>query len=558
MKPPGRRRLLALRLLLAGAALAAFAAALLHGFAMFDDPGFITGNRHVRAGLSLEGLRWAFTSLERCNWHPLTWISYQFVAGLGGAQALGFHAASLLLHAAAAQLLFTALLRMTGALWPSALAAGLFALHPQRVESVAWAAELKDPLSAVFLLLAVLAHLRAASRPGRARQALVALLLALGLMVKPSLVVLPALLLVLDFWPLGRMRAPAALPRLIAEKAPLAALSTAAAVVAWKAQAGCGALIAVRLTLPERAANAVVSTATTLGQMLLPSGLAFFYPRPDAQPLAALLGAGAALAAVSALAVWQIRRRPSIAAGWLWFLAAFAPVSGIAQVGEQLTADRFTYLPAMGAAMALAWGGRSLVRHPRARVAAIAGAAGALLLLGGLAWRQTRLWRDDETLLRHAAAVTRGNWMAHTLLGIALGERGRTEEGIAQLEEAVRIKPGFAEAAGGLGHLRSRQGRHEEALQWNRRAVELGPDMALTHYNLAVTLDALGRHEEALGEYEAALRLDPWLAQAYNNIGAIHYLAGRRAEAAAMFREALRADPGYTQARENLARVGGR
>jgi tetratricopeptide (TPR) repeat protein len=518
--PPGRdRRVRWVCAALAVAVFAAFGPAAGNGFVHFDDQVFIFENPQVVRGLTVEGIGWALGSLEHSNWHPLTWIAYMLDVQLFGLRPGAHHLVSVLWHAVAAVLLFLLLRRMTGRLWTAAFAAALFALHPLRVESVAWATELKDPLSGCFFMLALLGYASYLARPAPARLLPVFASFAAGLAVKPSLVPLPLVLLLLDRWPYRRRGW-----ELLTEKIPLFALSGAAALVAYRAQAGSGAVdLYVSYPLPVRIANAAVGIAGYLRDLVWPTGLAVFYPHPGAGlPAWKIAAAAALLLGVTGAAVRLARSRPYLAVGWLWYLAMILPVAGIVQIGLQGTADRFTYLPLIGVGVALAWAAGDLVRAARVPAAPLAAAAAAALAaLLALTVAQTRLWRDDGTLFRHTFAVTERNWVAMTSLGAVLVSEGRAAEAVPLLRSSAAIMPAYG----------------------------------FTHYALGNALVALGRLDEAIAAYrEGALRV-PGAAPIHNNLGAALARAGRLPEAADAFRAALRANPGYADAHENLDRV---
>jgi hypothetical protein len=423
-------------------------------FVNYDDDTYVTANPHLDGSGTSEFVRWAFTTFTAANWHPLTWLSHALDVALFGRDPRGHHFVGLLLHAANAVLLLLLLRSMTGALWPSAFVAGVFGVHPLHVESVAWVAERKDLLAALFLWLALLAYRRHLARRSAPRYLLVLLLHALGLAAKPMLVTVPVVLLLLDAWPLGRLRTRTSsesaggpresAARVLAEKLPFLALSLASVVVTFAAQARGGALKSLdEYPLPLRAGNATVSVVRYLALALWPSDLAVFYPHPGATLGAAtVLAAAALVAAITVLALRAARRRPHLAAGWFWFLVTLSPVLGVVQVGAQAMADRYTYVPLTGVTIAAAWGAAALTRrHRRAR--ALTGVAGAaiLVLLGMGARRQAGTWNSSVTLFEHALAVTRDNYVAHDNLAIALSLQGRTREALLHALQAQRLHP---------------------------------------------------------------------------------------------------------------------
>jgi hypothetical protein len=510
--PPARARLAAAAGLLALAAGALYLPTLHHAF-VFDDAAHVADNPLVRRGLSGEGVRWAFTTLAGSYWHPLTWLSYMLDVELFGPKPGPLHATGLLLHAANAALLLLALARMTGAFWRPALVAALFALHPLHVESVAFAAERKDVLQAFFWMLALLAYARHARRPGPVPLGAAALF-ALSLMAKPMAVTLPAVLLILDAWPLCRAgcggRAPAR-PLLI-EKIPLLLMSAAVVVLTLRGGTQTTVLLDLEtLPLAARLENAAVSCVLYLVKAAWPAGLAVYYPLPPGgTPALAWVSAALLLAAVTALAVRERRRRPWLAAGWAWYLVTLLPVSGVVQIGFYARADRYTYLPLVGIFVIVAWGGHELLSRLRAGTAARAAAALLPLVLMAAAARvQIATWRDPVALFGHALAVTEGNWLAHYGVAQGLGAAGDPAVVEEHYREAIRLNPGFKEARNNLGILLAKRGDLEGALLLFQEAVRARPRAAHLHANLAVTLERLGRTAEAAQAYRRALELDP-------------------------------------------------
>ncbi len=451
-----------------------------HPFVSYDDPVYVSENPVVARGLTLEGLRWAFGA-RAGNWHPLTWLAHMLDCQLFGLRAGAHHLVNAALHALNAALLWAALLRLTRASWTSLFVAALFALHPLRVESVAWASERKDVLAGTFWMLALLAYERWARRGGAGRYLVVALCLALGLMAKSMLVTLPCVFLLLDHWPLGRSRTTTAAPALpslapthpgktpgtragfglIAEKIPLLALALAAGAATFAIQRSAGAVgTASSLSLPARAANAALSCWIYVGQTLWPSGLACIVPHPAVTRadlgrelwipgLASLAG----LVVASGLAFALRRRAPWLLVGWAWYLVTLLPVIGLVQVGVQAHADRYTYLPSIGLYLMAGFSLRALVlRRPALRPGAVGAAALALVLLAALAWRQVGFWKDSRTLFEHALAVTEDNWVAETYLGKVERRAGDPASARARFERALAANPRHVEAMLELGY----------------------------------------------------------------------------------------------------------
>ncbi len=422
-----------------GATLAALVAAvvIVYGatisfdFVGCDDPDYVTANVHVMNGLSLDGVRWAFTAFDQGNWHPLTWLSHMLDATLFPkdmpGQAGWHHLTNLLLHAANTVLLFLVLKRLTQAHWPSAMVAALFALHPLHVESVAWVAERKDVLSTFLGLLAMAAYARYVERPSVSRYLPIFFLLALGLMAKPMLVTLPFVMLLLDYWPLERLGRGRPLRLPILEKLPLLALAAASSVVTFFAQQSSGAVMGLQdCPFSLRLGNAMFSYVMYLWKMVWPQDLALLYAFPFNLPLWYALASAAAVAAVTALVIWQTRRRPYLAVGWFWYLGMLVPVIGLVQIGAQARADRYTYLPLVGIFIMVAWGAADLLAFWRRRWMVLAPAAIAVLAAcGWLASRQVAVWADTGTLFRHAIASGAELASAHYSLGDSLREQGR-------------------------------------------------------------------------------------------------------------------------------------
>jgi tetratricopeptide (TPR) repeat protein len=473
----------------------------------------VRDNLALRAGLSAEGVRWAFSSVHGANWIPLTWVSYLADQEIAGLAPGGVHATNVVLHALSALLLFAAFVRMTGALAPSFFVAGVFALHPIQVETVAWASERKGLLSGVFWMLAVLVHAGGGGEPRtRARIAALAAIQALGMLAKGMLVTLPFALLLLDLWPLrrlgreGRAIDPAALRAAVVEKAPLFLVSALGAFATFLAQRAGGAVAGVeRLGIDERLANVPVAYLRYLGKIFWPSGLAPFYPHPEVTGLAVMLAAAAAVAAITALALAMLPRRPCLATGWLWFLGVLVPMIGVVQVGSQALADRYAYVPIAGLAAAIAFGAADLVRGRRSTGRALAVAAAVVLLaLGAAAARQVALWRDGRVLFAHAVRVTGpGNYVAHEHLGAAWLEAGRPDVAIGELEEALRLRPASDALLNNVAWLRATS--PDAAVRQPQRAVELARRAIDYHGSTASALDTLAAAYAAAGRFAEAV-----------------------------------------------------
>ncbi len=588
------RRLLLVLAILAAATLTVFWPVVRHGYFAMDDDLYVAGNDRVQAGLTFDGLRWSFTSVGyAANWHPLTWLSLMLDTTFLGRGAGGHHLVNLLLHVINAILLCLVVWRYAGVPWVGLLTAALFALHPLHVESVAWIAERKDVLSACFGWLALLAWLGYVRRPRPGRYLAALVLFALGLLAKPMLVTLPFLLLLLDWWPLGRFRAaPRSLSRLLGEKVPFLLLAVGSSLMTWMAQSR-GGLVAPLEGVPPlyRMANALTAYVRYLGHMAWPARLAFFYPHPGRslpwwQAGASLL----LLAALTALALGWGRRRPWLPVGWFWYLGTLVPVIGLAQVGTQAMADRYTYLPLTGPFFILAGVTvEAAARRPRLRWTIAAATLLVLAALGVLTRIQVGYWRDSITLYERTLEVTRDNWVIENNLGMLLSDRGRYQEAIDHFSRALRRKPNFPDIHHNLAVALSQTGRidealahYEQALRGNPRSVEtrynlanllvgvgrldeaareyrevlsMQPGSDFAHNNLATILGRQGRIGEALEHYREAVRLNPRNAEALNNLGATLMDLGQGGEALVRYREALRVRPGYLMATLNLARA---
>lgn len=460
------------------------------GFVNYDDPGYVYANPRVAAGLTIDGVAWAFTTFHQANWHPLTWLSHMLDVELFGVNPGWHHRVAVFLHALNTVLLFTFLSRATGARWPSAFAAALFAVHPLHVESVAWISERKDVLSTFFWLAAMLAYLSWVRRGGPARYALVAGLLAAGLLAKPMVVTLPCVLLLLDVWPLGRTpwagradtgeAATVRWGRLLAEKVPLFFLVAGASVATLAAQRAGGAVIGmVELPLAARLANAVVAYGWYLRKTVWPVGLAVFYPHPSlggAPPPATWLVPLLVLAGISAGAFWQRRRRPYLAVGWLWYLGTLVPVIGLVQVGVQATADRYTYVPLIGLFVAIAWLGASVALGSRSRRVGV-GTAAIVWLVASLLVTRAQLphWRSARTLAERSVSVSPQNFVMSFNLAMALEGEGDVDGARRRYWDAIRIQPTYAETYGNLARVLVRLERPDRAIRALRAGLRVEP-----------------------------------------------------------------------------------
>jgi len=570
-----------------------------HGFISFDDRSYITQNPVVQKGLTFEGLVWAFSAPHVYNWHPLTWLSHMADVQLFGLHAGGHHLMSLLFHTANAVLLFLILWGMTGALWRSAAVAFLFALHPLHVESVAWASERKDVLSTLFWLLAIASYLYWVKRPAAGRYSLLLACYAVGLLTKQMAVTLPFVLLLLDYWPLGRLSPAVAAPPppaaaqpeqvpgrkarraaktqptpeagnggtdavpagiawprlgpLILEKIPLFALAAGASLMIYLVQTETGIVkSAADFPFPARLANAVFSYAAYLIKTVYPAHLAIFYPHPGTGlPLWQVAGAGALI--VLATALIARAAKPWLTVGWLWYLGTLVPVIGLVQVGVQGMADRYTYVPLVGIFIMIAWGVPELASRWRSRkVILVSAATAGFALLTVLAWYQVRTWQNDFTLYSHAVRVVPGNYWAEYNLGLTLAAEGQLDEALSHFAQAIRYQPDYADAYLNIGTIQARRGRLAEAAASFSRVLDLSPSHEEANRNMILLLLQQGKPAEAFSRLEALLKARPDKPESWFVAGLVQARSGNPGEAESAYGRALRLKPSYAEAHNNL------
>lgn len=568
--PDGGGRIVAIVLALIGLTCLVFFPVLKCDWVNYDDPVFVLQNSMVQKGLTGETLRWAFTSLY-IYWQPLTWLSYMLEYRAGGASAPLFHATNLALHLASTAFLFLALRRMTGAVWRSAMVAALFALHPLHVETVAWISERKGALCGLFWTLALLAHARHAERPRLASALLVTACFALGLMAKSAVVTLPCALLLLDVWPLRRWdwfrkMAPGTpgdgleFPvrtgwQLVQEKIPMFILAVVSSLLTVTAQKKMGAVISADLfSAADRFAIVTTSYLAYLRKLVWPVDLAVFYPNPGRWPAGEIALAVIVLLGITAMSLWQWRAKPYLLVGWLFFLGVLLPVSGILQTGEQLMADRYTYLPLTGVFVMVVWlaadmfgGGGS-----RRAVLAVLGAA-ALLFCAGFTTRQLGTWRNTRVLFEQAHAVTRDNYLADTVLGAIQAEAGNYAAARKHFEAALRIQPHYAETHQRMAQALAAEGKLDEAAAHLREALKSdagNPDILL---ELATVWRTKGDWDAAVATLEQVLAVRPASAAALQSLAMIRQQQQNYPAAIQKYRESLRADPNRPEAMNNLA-----
>jgi len=565
----------AICLLLAGLTFALYFPVIHHDFVNFDDPEYVTKNPRVQAGLTLDNVRWTFGT-----WHPLTWLSLLLDASLFGPGPRGFHLVNLLWHVGNTVLVFLVLRKMSGAHWQSALVAALFAWHPVQVESVAWISERKGVLSSFFGLLtlwAYVVHVRgvrgqvSGEKPAAPRIThhasrfywLALVLFILALMSKPILVTLPCLMLLLDYWPLNRIKlsdqllAPKIWLPLLREKIPFFLLSVVSSVATALFQKEAGALQSLGgYSAASRIENVFVGYAHYLGKIIWPTSLATPYPRvfhwpPTMVALALLLTVGLGVAAI-----WLARRRPFVVTGWFWFFGMLLPVIGLIQVGAAAVADRYLYLPTLGVFILFVWGVSEAVSRRKLPQSAIALAAMLVLTASALRTRdQLRHWQNSETLFQHAIAVTKGNWIAHYCLGLHCEAKGRTDEAFQHYRRTTEIKPNYAEAWNSLGLLLADRKDFAQAAPSFESAMRARPDVADYRYNLARALGLMGKADEAIAQYRQVLQQKPGMATAHYDVAVLLAKTGKPGDAIPHFRETLRLQPNNPLAHYHLGRI---
>jgi tetratricopeptide (TPR) repeat protein len=582
--------------LLAAAVLAVYAPVVKYDFIALDDGQYVKDNENIYHGFSWSGIGWTFDHVVSGNWHPMTMLSHMADCQVYGLSPGGQHFTNVLLHIANTVLLFWLLLAMieapkseaslngterkkqspksetpssTAGLWPCALTAALFGLHPLHVESVAWISERKDVLSGFFGLLTLLCYvnyvksirLRAAGY--KVCYVLGLLAFTLGLMSKSMLVTLPFVMLLLDFWPLQRFSR-TGYQRLIIEKIPYLLLATLFCIITFVVQKSAGAVVAVKyFPIQARLGNAMVSYAHYLEKTFWPDSLAMLYPYQH-WTAGETIGSTALFIGPSLLAIWAARRTPYIFVGWFWFVGMLVPVIGIVQVGLQAMADHYTYLPLIGIFIVLAWGLADLGSGAMAGTARgkpqLIGrpllASGTLLIVALLSVAsafQVRYWQNSETLFTHAVRVTGHNTVAHYILGALADSQGRTEDAATQFNEAIEDDPGNVKARCGLAYILCNEGKLDEAAQQYAAALEVSPDFAKAHFGLADVLVKQHDFDRAMTEYNYALDVDPNIPEAHYQLAGLLSAKGDAASAILQLEDAVRLAPDWPLALNNLA-----
>jgi protein O-mannosyl-transferase len=509
------------------------------GFINLDDPGYVSGNDIVKQGITTDGIRWAYSTFHKANWHPVTWISHMLDVQFFGMNPGMHHLTNVIFHILNTLVLFFVLKQMTGTLWRSAAVAGLFALHPLHVESVAWISERKDVLSTFFWLLTMMGYLWYVQQRTVRRYLVVVLPFVLGLLSKPMLVTLPFVLVLLDFWPLKRCKLflpgnmgndhgkrtlrsrykQQSLPILIAEKIPLVVLAVISSIVTFYAQKSGGAVGSVdSLAIGTRLANAITSYAAYLDKMVRPYNLAVFYPYADTLNFIMVSLSALLLILITTVVILAVKEKPYLVVGWFWYLGTLFPVIGIVQVGSQSMADRYTYIPLIGVFVMIVWGIVDLLDRQRYGKTVLRTAILVFPLFIGVSWVQVGLWKNNETLFRHTLDVTRNNYLIHYNLGITLYEQGDVDGAMREYQESLQIKPDLAEA----------------------------------HNNLGTILLLKGYPDEAIRHYKESLRVNSHQTDTYNDLGAAYFRKGNIHMAIECFQMAIREKSDNASAMKNL------
>ena len=541
-----------------------FGRAVSYDFLAYDDYIYVVDNPHIKDGLTIEAVKWAFTTTYANFWHPVTWFSYMLDVDIFGTAPFGFHFTNIILHYLNSLLLFAVLYRMTRALWPCLAVALLFGIHPLHVESVAWVSERKDVLSAFFMILAMGAYAAYVRTPSWVRYGAVTFFFILGLMAKPMLVTLPFVFLLLDYWPLNRTKlnpceTTEALPFLflVKEKLPFLALAVGFSILTVVAQKKGGALASVdEIDFALRIKNASVSYFLYLKNTVFPSNLSIFYPYPETvSPWFA--GGTAAFILIVSMGILYIHRGfPWLVTGWFWYLGTLIPVIGLVQVGDFSMADRFTYIPLVGIFIMCSWSAQKVwADRPALRKWIVPFSVITVFILGAAAYRQVGHFKNSRALFGQAVLVNPDNWLALHNLGITYNQMEKPQEAIECFKKALLKKPVFVEALNNLAGTLVKTGRTQEALVYYYKAIEVMPGFSGTYYNLAVALETSDRLEEAKENYEMALRINPKDAEALNNLGVLQDRSGRTKEGMKNIKKALEIKPGYAEAHYNIGNL---
>jgi protein O-mannosyl-transferase len=499
-------------------------------FINFDDPVYVTENRHIQSGITLDGIRWAFSTTYAEFWHPLVWLSFMFDYQLYGLNAGGYHLTNLILHILSTLLLFWLFNRMTGAVWKSAFVAALFALHPLHVESVARISERKDVLSAFFWMLTLCLYVYYTEKPVIKRYLLVVSGFLLALLSKPMVITLPLIMILLDYWPLKRFESQKRNWVLwqLKEKIPFFVLSAVFSVITFYARYE-QSLEYGSLSLSFRIENALIYFITYLRKMFWPNDLALCYPFSEQIPVWQVLGAALLIAIISVATIAAVRRLPYLFVGWLWYAIMILPVLGISQVGIHWLHDHYTYLPSIGISIMLVWGIPLLLpREDIRKVILFPAAIAVLTILTVLTWQQCGYWENSITLFRHDLQVTKDNYLSHSNLGLALAEKGEIKEAIDHYNEVIRLKPYYPYPYSNRGAAYAKLGQYQRAIEDFDEAIRLKPDYAEPYLNKGAAYGDLGQYKLAIENFTKAIRLKPDYTNAYFNRGITYFRHGNK------------------------------
>ncbi len=544
-----------------------------NGFIGYDDPDYIVKNHNVTGGITPQSIKWAFTKVYASNWHPLTWLSHMADCQVFDLNPLGHHLVSVAFHVVNAMLLFWILTNITdstlrqsspraGTIWASAFVAAVFAVHPVQVESVAWAAERKTVLSGLFWLLTIALYVRYTRQPRLSRYILVLLMFGLSIMTKPIVVTLPLVLLLMDYWPLERLKWGEQLNSgsksakwLFAEKIPLLALVVISSVVTFVAQKSGGAVsTAQNMPLDQRFANVFLSYLTYIGKTVWPSALAVYNPHPRTGFSITTAICAAVLVVITVFCVYIGRRKKYLIVGWLWFIGTLVPMIGLVQVGAQAFSYRYMYLSILGLLIIIAWSVKDIVTNkPWLKVAAVILSITAILSFIVLTQMQVRHWQNTLTLFGYTLEVTKDNAVMELNYGNALFEAGRFDEAAKHLQNAIRLVPAFPEALNNLGKVYLQQGKSNEAIDCFNESIKTPGAPAEVYYNLATALLMQKRYDEAVKQLIAVLERDPNYPHAPSTMGVALMSAGRADEAIACFNKYLRQNENSAELHYNLA-----
>jgi tetratricopeptide (TPR) repeat protein len=530
-------------------------------FINYDDGVYVTHNSHIQSGITLDGIRWAFSTRYVSLWNPLVWLSLMFDYQLHGLNAGGYHLTNLILHVMSVLLLFWLFNRMTGAIWKSAFVAAIFALHPLHVESVAWIAERKDVLSAFFWMLTLCLYVYYTEKPVIRRYLLVLLCFTCALMSKPMVITLPIVMILLDYWPLDRLQS---------DKKKLSETKIAGIIPLWQLKEKIpffilsAVMVIITLYNPNthdmsdtrdlqhyslisRLANAPVAFVTYLEKTFWPHNMAVFYPFSDQIPLWQVLGASLLILVISVAVIIMMKRLPYLFTGWMWYAITIAPVIGIIQISitaPYAMADRYHYLPSIGLAVMMAWGIPALIKSEAIRKKLLFPAGIFFLgIISFISWNQCGYWKNSATLFYHALQVTKDNALAHHSFGLSLFKKGKIEEAIDHFNEAIRLKPDYAGAYYNRGIAYGKLGQHQRAIEGYTEAILLKPDDADAYNNRGNAYAELGQNQRAIEDYTEAIRLKPDDADAYNNRGNAYAELGQHQPAIEDYTEAIRLKP---------------